>query len=78
TPSPSSSPTFSIRKRYQGTSELVKDTEDESLDLDNERDRSEDEGPGLEEGEEEAAPEGQQQVVPTVEITIDEPLGLGY
>ncbi|GJY09737.1 hypothetical protein Tco_0377922, partial [Tanacetum coccineum] len=32
TPSPSSSLTLPIRKRYQGTSELVEDTEDESLD----------------------------------------------
>nr|GEX42800.1 putative reverse transcriptase domain-containing protein [Tanacetum cinerariifolium] len=40
-----------------------------------EREGSEDEGPGL---EEEAAPEGQQQAVPTEDITVDEPLGLGY
>nr|GEY90898.1 hypothetical protein [Tanacetum cinerariifolium] len=32
-PSPSSSPTLPIQKRYQGTSELVEDTEDKSLDL---------------------------------------------
>ncbi|GKD31838.1 hypothetical protein Tco_1242616, partial [Tanacetum coccineum] len=36
TSSPSSSLTLPIRKRYQGTSELVEDTEDESLDLDTE------------------------------------------
>ncbi|GKB06042.1 hypothetical protein Tco_0834275 [Tanacetum coccineum] len=60
TPSPSSSPTLPIRKRYQGTSERVEDTEDESSDSDTKREGSEDEGPGSEEEKEEAAPEGQQ------------------
>ncbi|GJS27199.1 hypothetical protein Tco_0487819 [Tanacetum coccineum] len=92
TPSPSSSPTLPIWKRYRGTSELVEDTEDESSDSDTEREGSEDEGPGLEYGghgsedegpisdeeEEEVAPEGQQQVVPVVDTAADEPLGLGY
>ncbi|GJQ91657.1 hypothetical protein Tco_0002796 [Tanacetum coccineum] len=36
TPSPSSSPTLPIRKRYRSTSKLVEDTEDESLDSDTE------------------------------------------
>ncbi|GKB65466.1 hypothetical protein Tco_0921652 [Tanacetum coccineum] len=65
--------------------------EDESLDVDDERERSNDkvhrlddkgrglegEGLGLEE-EEEAAPEGQQQAVLVVDIAASEPLGLGY
>nr|GEX48805.1 hypothetical protein [Tanacetum cinerariifolium] len=38
----------------------------------------EDEGPGLKEEKEEAAPEGQQQVVLVVDTATDEPLGLGY
>ncbi|GJX19099.1 hypothetical protein Tco_0221776 [Tanacetum coccineum] len=90
--SPSSSPTLPIRKRYRGTSELVEDTEDESLDLDTKREGSEDEGHGSEdeghgsedeglgldkEGEE-AVPKGQQQAVPVVDTAADEPLGLGY
>ncbi|GJQ89782.1 hypothetical protein Tco_0000921 [Tanacetum coccineum] len=37
TPSPSSSPTLPIWKRYRGTSELVEDTKDESSDLDTKR-----------------------------------------
>nr|GEX35606.1 hypothetical protein [Tanacetum cinerariifolium] len=40
TPSPSSSPTLPLRKRYQGTSELVEHTEDESLDSNTEREGS--------------------------------------
>nr|GEV20305.1 hypothetical protein [Tanacetum cinerariifolium] len=59
TPSPSSSLTLPIWKRYQGISELVEDTKDEILDLDTKgeglEDRglvSEDEGPSLEEEEE--------------------------
>ncbi|GJZ84859.1 hypothetical protein Tco_0650198, partial [Tanacetum coccineum] len=76
TPSPSSSPTLPIRKRYRGTSELVEDIEDESLDSDTEGEGSEDEGPGSE--EEEVAPEGQQQAVLIVDTFADEPLGLGY
>ncbi|GKF08274.1 hypothetical protein Tco_0042498, partial [Tanacetum coccineum] len=84
TPSPSSSPTLPIQKRYRGTPELIEDTEDESSDLNAKREGSkdeghglEDEGPGLEE-EEEAAPEGQQHTVPTVDTVMDEPLRLGY
>ncbi|GKG58932.1 hypothetical protein Tco_0602641, partial [Tanacetum coccineum] len=42
TPSPSSSPTLPVRKRYQGTSELIEDIVGESSELDSERDRSED------------------------------------
>nr|GEV19377.1 hypothetical protein [Tanacetum cinerariifolium] len=55
TSSSSSPPTLPIRKRYQGTSQLVEDTKDESLDSGTEREGSEseghsleDEGPGLE------------------------------
>ncbi|GJT96767.1 hypothetical protein Tco_1092285 [Tanacetum coccineum] len=62
TPSPSSTLTLPVRKRYRGASELVEDIEDESLDSDAEREGSEDEGhgledegPGLEEVEEAAA-----------------------
>nr|GEW07651.1 hypothetical protein [Tanacetum cinerariifolium] len=89
---PSSSLALPIRKRYQGTSELIKDIDDESSDLDIEREGSEDEGPGSEdkghgledEGpgsedeEEEAVPEGQHQAVSVVDTVMDEPLGLGY
>ncbi|GKC48847.1 hypothetical protein Tco_1071592, partial [Tanacetum coccineum] len=94
TPSPSSFPTLPIRKRYRGTSELIEDTEDESSDLDTEREGPgsedeglgsedgglglEDEGPGSEEEDEEAVPEGQQQAVSVVDTAADEPLGLGY
>ncbi|GKD27956.1 hypothetical protein Tco_1234170 [Tanacetum coccineum] len=67
-----------------GTSELVEDSEDESLDSDTEREGledeghvSEDEGPGLEE-EGEVVPEGQQQAVLAEDTTMDEPLGLSY
>ncbi|GKG57532.1 hypothetical protein Tco_0587130, partial [Tanacetum coccineum] len=56
TPSPSSSPTLPIRKRYHGTSELVENIKDGSSDSDTERQGSEDKGPGSEEEEEEAAP----------------------
>ncbi|GKC84543.1 hypothetical protein Tco_1140260 [Tanacetum coccineum] len=55
TPSPSLSLILPIRKRYRGTSQLVKDTEDESSDSDTEKEGSEDEGPSSD--EEEAAPE---------------------
>ncbi|GKG29513.1 hypothetical protein Tco_0416878, partial [Tanacetum coccineum] len=49
TPSPSSSPTLPIQKRYWGTFELILDieTEDESSDLDAEGEGSDEEGPGL-------------------------------
>ncbi|GKE24377.1 hypothetical protein Tco_1435889 [Tanacetum coccineum] len=43
----SSSPTLPIRKRYQGTPEIVENTEDESSDSDAEREGSDDEGHGL-------------------------------
>ncbi|GKC10042.1 hypothetical protein Tco_1001652 [Tanacetum coccineum] len=90
TPSPSSSLTLPVRKRYQGTSELSKDTEgessepdfkregseDESSDSDNEWESYEDEGPGMKK-EEEAGPEGQQAVL-VVDTAMSEPLGLGY
>ncbi|GKA45113.1 hypothetical protein Tco_0737909 [Tanacetum coccineum] len=91
-PSPSSSPTLHIQKRYRGTSELVEDTEDESSDLDAEREGLddeghdlvdeghglEDEGPGLKKEEEEAAPEGQQRTILTVDTATNKPLSLGY
>ncbi|GJX66126.1 hypothetical protein Tco_0300469 [Tanacetum coccineum] len=48
TPSPSSSSTLLIRKRYRGTSELVEDTEDDSSDLGTKREDSEEGGPDLE------------------------------
>nr|GEU80671.1 hypothetical protein [Tanacetum cinerariifolium] len=48
TPSPSSSLTLPIQKRYQGTSELVEDTKDEILNSNTKREGSEDEGPGSE------------------------------
>nr|GEW46667.1 hypothetical protein [Tanacetum cinerariifolium] len=83
TPSPSSSLTFPIRKWYRGISELVEDTEDESLYLyikgegsEKEGLGSKDEGPGLE--EEGASPKGQQQAVLVVDTVADKPLGLGY
>ncbi|GKF01161.1 hypothetical protein Tco_0028084, partial [Tanacetum coccineum] len=80
TPSPSLSLTLPIRKRYQGISELIEDTKDESSDSDTDGEGSEDVGPGLEEEEdkEEATPEGQQQTVLVVDTAADEPLGLGY
>ncbi|GJZ55341.1 hypothetical protein Tco_0610534 [Tanacetum coccineum] len=56
--------------------ELVEDTEDESLDSDTKREGSEDEGPSSE--EEEATPEGQQQAVPVMDTTVDEPFSHGY
>nr|GEY52053.1 hypothetical protein [Tanacetum cinerariifolium] len=74
TPSPSSSLTLPILKRYRGTSELVEDAKDESLYSDTKREGLEDEGPGIEE----AAPEGQQHTVSVMDKTTDEPLGLGY
>nr|GEY30953.1 hypothetical protein [Tanacetum cinerariifolium] len=92
TSSPSSSPILPIWKRYQGTSELVEDTNDESSDSNTKKEGSEDEdpgsedeghgsedeGPGLEDKEEAAAPEGQQQTVLVVDTATDETLGLGY
>ncbi|GJX10598.1 hypothetical protein Tco_0200457 [Tanacetum coccineum] len=60
--SPSSSPTLPVQKRYKGTPELI-------LDIDSEGDELE---------EEEAAPEGQQQVVLIADTSASEPLGIGY
>ncbi|GJT46107.1 hypothetical protein Tco_0954822 [Tanacetum coccineum] len=97
-PSPTASPVLPLGKRYRGTSKLILDTnnegddigdedgeeeEDKSLDLDDEREGTEDEGPsaegeGLKLGEDEAAPEGQQQVAPVVDAALGEPLGLGF
>ncbi|GKA32590.1 hypothetical protein Tco_0718957, partial [Tanacetum coccineum] len=48
TSSSSSPPALPIRKRYRGTSELVEDTEDESLDSSTEREGSEGDGHGSE------------------------------
>nr|GEW74400.1 hypothetical protein [Tanacetum cinerariifolium] len=94
TPSSSSSLTLRTLKRYRGTSELILDTktEDESLDLDAKGEGSKDkdlglydeghglenEGPGSKEEENEATPEGQQEVVMVADTTASEPLGLGY
>nr|GEX20249.1 hypothetical protein [Tanacetum cinerariifolium] len=47
TPSPSSSLTLPVRKRYLGTSELIEDTKGESSGLDSERDGSDDESLNL-------------------------------
>ncbi|GJX92422.1 hypothetical protein Tco_0345748 [Tanacetum coccineum] len=88
TPSPSSSLTLPVWKRYRGTSVLILDTKtkDESSDSDAEKEGHglneeghslEDEGHGSEK-EEEAAPEDQQQAVLVVDTTASEPLGLGY
>nr|GEY57835.1 hypothetical protein [Tanacetum cinerariifolium] len=83
TPSPSSSSTLPIRKRYRGTIELILDTETEDDESGIEgassgSKESEDESPDPEKEEEEAAPEGQHQAVPAVDTTADKPLGLGY
>ncbi|GKE80586.1 hypothetical protein Tco_1550586, partial [Tanacetum coccineum] len=79
---------------YRGTSELIldidsegddfgdedikEDEEDKSLDTDDERERLEDEGPGLEGREDEAVPEGEQQAVPVADTIMGEPLVLDY
>nr|GEW75100.1 hypothetical protein [Tanacetum cinerariifolium] len=82
TPSPSL--TLLVRKRIRSTSELILDTkskgnklrekdtyEDESLDVDDKRER--------ERGSEEAAiPEGQQRAALVTNTIVGEPLGLGY
>nr|GFD03604.1 hypothetical protein [Tanacetum cinerariifolium] len=65
-PSPSSSPTLRIWKRYQ--EDGGPGSEGGGLSL-------EEEGPG---SEEEVAPQDQQQAVLVVDTTTDEPLGLGY
>ncbi|GJT10878.1 hypothetical protein Tco_0857920 [Tanacetum coccineum] len=81
TPSPSSSLTLPIRKRYRGTSDLVKEIKDESSDsgtereglegeghsLEDESHSSEDEGPGSEK-EDEGAPEGEGSVPSMFEV----------
>nr|GEW93724.1 hypothetical protein [Tanacetum cinerariifolium] len=67
---------LSLSSFVRGTSELIEDTEDESLDSDTKREGSEDKGPGLE--DKDAAPMGQQQAVSIVDTAMDEPLGLGY
>ncbi|GJU72607.1 hypothetical protein Tco_1264012 [Tanacetum coccineum] len=76
TPSPSSLPTLPLRKRYRGISELIVDTESESLESASEREGSKDGVPDME--EEETTIEGQQQAVPVVDTAADGPLGLGY
>nr|GEX35368.1 hypothetical protein [Tanacetum cinerariifolium] len=68
TSSSSSPPTLPIRKRYQGTSQLVEDTKDESLDSGIEREGSKE--------KEEAVLEGQQQAVSVMITAMDEPLRL--
>nr|GEW90540.1 hypothetical protein [Tanacetum cinerariifolium] len=86
TPSPSSSLTLPVWKRYRSTSKLILDTktEDESLDPDAEREVHglDDEAHGLKDegpsSEEEAAPKGQQQAVLVDDIAASEPLGLSY
>ncbi|GKB28663.1 hypothetical protein Tco_0868064 [Tanacetum coccineum] len=81
-----------IRKRYQVTSELVADIENESSDSNAKKEGSEDEGngledegygfedecPGSEEEDDKVAPEGQQEAALVVDIAADEPLRLGY
>ncbi|GJT09124.1 hypothetical protein Tco_0843586 [Tanacetum coccineum] len=69
TSSSSSSPTLPLWKRYQGTSELIADTETDS-------DESEEES--IDSESEEATSEDQQQVVLTEDTAEDEPSGLGY
>ncbi|GJR88698.1 hypothetical protein Tco_0212709 [Tanacetum coccineum] len=91
--SSSSLSTFPSRNRYRGTSELVEDTkeeEEESSELEDEREDAEDEVLGARDegtdvgvkgtslGDEEAAPEGEQQVASVVDTVQGEPLGLGY
>nr|GEU96637.1 hypothetical protein [Tanacetum cinerariifolium] len=72
-----SSPTLPIRKRYQGTSELIKYTEGESLKSGSEREGSKDKGHDSK--EKEAAPEGQpQQAVQVMDTAVEVPLELDY
>ncbi|GKD59155.1 hypothetical protein Tco_1296664, partial [Tanacetum coccineum] len=75
--SPASSPTLSLRKRYRGTSKLIKDTEVEGTESETESEELEDEGPGSE-SEEAASEDQQQQAVPVKDTATNEPLGLGY
>ncbi|GJS13706.1 hypothetical protein Tco_0408178 [Tanacetum coccineum] len=79
TPSSSSSPALPVRKRYQGTSELILDNDsdgDKLGDEDTDED-GEDEGFGCEE-EEYSHPKGQPQAALVVEKVASEPLVLGY
>ncbi|GKF93120.1 hypothetical protein Tco_0279839, partial [Tanacetum coccineum] len=74
TPTPSSSPpvmspAIPSRKRYQGTSELIADTNTKSKDLEDESVNSK---------SEDTVSEDRQQPVPVKGTTVDEPLGLGY
>ncbi|GKD08021.1 hypothetical protein Tco_1187706, partial [Tanacetum coccineum] len=78
--SPTSTPTRALfhrrttrMTRYRGTSQLIEETEGGSLEPNSERDRLEDGSSNSEE----AAPKDQQQAVLVVDITMDEPLGLG-
>ncbi|GJT05965.1 hypothetical protein Tco_0840427 [Tanacetum coccineum] len=75
--SPASSPTISLRKRYRGTSKLIKDTEVEGTESETESEELEDEGPGSD-SEEAASEDQQQQAVPVKDTAANEPLGLGY
>ncbi|GKF63357.1 hypothetical protein Tco_0186805 [Tanacetum coccineum] len=77
TPSPSSSLTLPIQKRYREDESSESDDEREGQGLDDEGQGLEDEGPGIDK-EEEAVPEGQQQAVLVVDTAASEPLGLGY
>nr|GFD14132.1 hypothetical protein [Tanacetum cinerariifolium] len=78
-PSPASSLTLLIRKRYQGTSESILDTKTED-----DESKAEGAGSGSEESKdegldsvgEEAASEQQQQAVSVKDTAADEPLGL--
>nr|GFA47549.1 hypothetical protein [Tanacetum cinerariifolium] len=89
--SSSSSSALPARKRYQGTSELILDTdsdeneigeedtdEDEGHGLDDEGHGSDDKGHRVESDKLEVVPEGQQRATPVVETVIGKPLGLGY
>nr|GEZ69219.1 hypothetical protein [Tanacetum cinerariifolium] len=75
TPTPSSSsppivsPAPPPQKRYQGTSELIADTDTDS---------EETKGEGIDFESEETMSEDHQQAVPVEDATADEPLGLGY
>ncbi|GJU37771.1 hypothetical protein Tco_1186125 [Tanacetum coccineum] len=87
TPSSLSSLAFLVRKRYQGTSELILDTDSEEDEI-REEDTDDDEGHDLDDkghglddeghGEEEAVPEGLQRAALVVETSVGEPLRLGY
>ncbi|GJX55937.1 hypothetical protein Tco_0285834 [Tanacetum coccineum] len=78
TPSPSSSPTLPIRKRYRGTSKLVEDTEDESSNAINRERGVQRHGGSGSERRRERLTEVWQQAILVVDTATDEPLGLGY